>query len=233
MQDETPPRPAEGASKQRILRAAIREFETYGYAGARVDRIAEAAEANKQLVYRHFGSKEKLYDAVFSHLTAQLRDFGTRASKAGVPYTDWFVPAEGEEPDENMAQTTWTRLLTWEGLAPSTRDTGLLTMLRENYAIQARELRSDPRAQAALTRFPAHLLVALVIAADHLPFATPSVFAALLDKEAATHQDVVDWFEFVKELLSAVGPAPDVAEPPPSPRRHERAKFGSVTSSVT
>ena len=53
-------------TKQRILAAGATEFATYGIAGARVDRIAAAAAINKSQIYSYFGSKEKLFDAVFA-----------------------------------------------------------------------------------------------------------------------------------------------------------------------
>jgi AcrR family transcriptional regulator len=52
------------ATKARLLAAAYDEFVRVGLAGARVDRIATAAQANKQGIYAYFGSKEGLFDAV-------------------------------------------------------------------------------------------------------------------------------------------------------------------------
>ena len=52
-------------TKQRILEAATEEFSRYGFAGARVDRIAQSAGANKALIYAYFGNKEKLFAEVF------------------------------------------------------------------------------------------------------------------------------------------------------------------------
>ncbi|MFE4500922.1 TetR family transcriptional regulator [Rhodococcus sp. NPDC056743] len=54
------------ATKKRILDAAEEEFVHYGIAGARVDRIAENAAANKAMIYRYFESKDRLFDVVFS-----------------------------------------------------------------------------------------------------------------------------------------------------------------------
>jgi AcrR family transcriptional regulator len=54
------------ATRARILDAAEVEFASFGIAGSRVDRIAEAASANKALIYKYFGSKEDLFDAVFA-----------------------------------------------------------------------------------------------------------------------------------------------------------------------
>jgi AcrR family transcriptional regulator len=54
------------ATRARILVAAAEEFGQFGIAGARVDRIAESASANKAMLYRYFGNKDDLFDAVFS-----------------------------------------------------------------------------------------------------------------------------------------------------------------------
>lgn len=48
-------------TKEAIFQAACIEFAEHGLAGARVDRIAQAANANKAMVYYHFKSKEALY----------------------------------------------------------------------------------------------------------------------------------------------------------------------------
>jgi AcrR family transcriptional regulator len=59
------------ATRARILESAAAEFGSFGIAGARIDRIAENAGANKAMIYRYFGSKDELFDAVFSaHVVA-------------------------------------------------------------------------------------------------------------------------------------------------------------------
>ncbi|MFE5570390.1 TetR family transcriptional regulator [Amycolatopsis japonica] len=52
------------ATKRKLLDAATTEFATYGIAGARVDRIAKNAGANKALIYAYFCSKEELFEKV-------------------------------------------------------------------------------------------------------------------------------------------------------------------------
>jgi len=52
----------------RILEAAKQEFATHGLAGARVDRIAAKAGANKRMLYYHVGKKDDLYLAVIERL---------------------------------------------------------------------------------------------------------------------------------------------------------------------
>ena len=55
-------------TRQRILKAARREFAEYGLHGARVDRIAEKSHANKSMIYYIFGGKEDLYLAALESL---------------------------------------------------------------------------------------------------------------------------------------------------------------------
>ncbi|WP_305780771.1 TetR family transcriptional regulator [Nocardia nova] len=57
-------RAAGHATRGRILAAAKAEFARYGVAGARINRIAEAANASKDRLYAYFAGKDDLYAAV-------------------------------------------------------------------------------------------------------------------------------------------------------------------------
>src|SRR5579864_5447913 len=57
----------------RILKAAKEEFAAHGLAGARVDRIAAKAGANKRMLYYHVGKKDELYLAVLEGAYEQIR----------------------------------------------------------------------------------------------------------------------------------------------------------------
>ena len=57
----------------RILAAAKHEFSSHGLAGARVDRIAAKAGANKRTLYYHVGKKDDLYLAVLEDAYQQIR----------------------------------------------------------------------------------------------------------------------------------------------------------------
>ncbi|MFI9504387.1 TetR/AcrR family transcriptional regulator [Nocardia sp. NPDC052566] len=47
--------------RQAITDAAIAEFMSNGYAGSSVDGIADRARVSKPTIYKHFGSKERLF----------------------------------------------------------------------------------------------------------------------------------------------------------------------------
>ena len=61
------------ATRKRILDAALIEFSTYGHGGARVDRIAAAAEASKPMIYSYFGDREQLFKAALKEAYVQIR----------------------------------------------------------------------------------------------------------------------------------------------------------------
>ena len=61
-------------TRSRILDAAERAFAEGGLAGARVASIAEAAGANKAMLYYYFDSKEALYFAVLERVMGQVAE---------------------------------------------------------------------------------------------------------------------------------------------------------------
>ncbi|WP_370181175.1 TetR family transcriptional regulator [Rhodococcus wratislaviensis] len=67
-------RTAGEATRERILAAAKEEFARHGVAGARINRIAEAARASKDRLYAYFDSKEALFDAVIAQWIAETTE---------------------------------------------------------------------------------------------------------------------------------------------------------------
>ncbi|MFD0687581.1 TetR/AcrR family transcriptional regulator [Actinomadura fibrosa] len=97
------------ATRRRIFQAAAAEFAAHGLAGARIDRIATAARANKQAIYLYFGGKEKLFGAVVRAKVDEIchsndLDPDDIAGSVGHLF-DWYQ----DNPD-------LIRLLLWEAL---------------------------------------------------------------------------------------------------------------------
>lgn len=61
-------------TRARILDAACNEFAAHGLGGARVDRIAANAGANKRMLYYYFGNKDDLFLGVLEGAYAHIRD---------------------------------------------------------------------------------------------------------------------------------------------------------------
>ncbi|HLP47193.1 MAG TPA: TetR/AcrR family transcriptional regulator [Candidatus Kapabacteria bacterium] len=75
-------------ASQKILKAALKEFSTYGLSGARMERIAKVAKVNKAMIFYYFSSKEKLYEVVirkvFSSVYPKIIELVSLHPTAGV-----------------------------------------------------------------------------------------------------------------------------------------------------
>jgi AcrR family transcriptional regulator len=59
--------------RRALLEAAARAFARGGYAATNLDDVAAEAGVSRVLIYRHFGSKAELYQAVLADIGDQLR----------------------------------------------------------------------------------------------------------------------------------------------------------------
>ena len=89
-------------NQERILKAATEEFALYGLGGARVDRIAARAGANKRMLYYYYGNKEDLFLAVLEARYAHIR-----RAELGLHLLD-LDPAQGMR---RMVEFTWNYYL--------------------------------------------------------------------------------------------------------------------------
>jgi AcrR family transcriptional regulator len=62
-----------------ILQGAAAAFATKGFAGTAMEEVAAASGITKEIVYRHFASKEELYRAVLDGVVRSLQAEFTRA----------------------------------------------------------------------------------------------------------------------------------------------------------
>jgi len=119
-----------GANRARILDAATAEFARCGLGGARVDRIAAAAGANKRMLYYYFGNKEALFTAVLAAAYEHIR-----AAEAKLSLQD-VAPDEGVR---RMVAFTWDYYLAHPEF---------LTLLNTENLHEARHLAGSPKIRA-------------------------------------------------------------------------------------
>ncbi len=60
-------------TRQEILDVAAREFADRGFAGGRVDEIAQRTRTTKRMIYYYYGGKEQLFVAVLERAYAEIR----------------------------------------------------------------------------------------------------------------------------------------------------------------
>ncbi|MFE3291010.1 TetR/AcrR family transcriptional regulator [Rhodococcus sp. NPDC059234] len=71
-------------TRENILEVATTEFADKGYAGARVDLIAERTDTTKRMIYYYFNDKEGLYQAVLERSYGEIREQESRLNLEGL-----------------------------------------------------------------------------------------------------------------------------------------------------
>jgi len=119
----------------RILAAAKQEFATHGLAGARVDRIAVKAGANKRMLYYHVGKKEALYLAVLEGAYEKIR-----AEERGLDLEHLAPP----EAIRRLIEFTWGYFL---------RNPEFLALLNTENLARARHLKRSTKVKSLHSPF--------------------------------------------------------------------------------
>jgi len=117
-------------TRRRILDAATAEFSQHGLGGARIDRIARRAGANKRMLYYYFGGKDALFLAALEARYAHIRE----AERA--------LQLEHLEPRaalDRLVRFTWDYCL---------EHPEFLTLLNSENLHKGRHLRNSRRVQA-------------------------------------------------------------------------------------
>lgn len=131
------------ATRARIFEAAVAEFAAHGIAGARIDRIAAAARANKQLIYAYFGNKAELFTQVLGKVMLDLA--------AAVPVDPDDIEGWIDRlMDYHETHPEVLRLLFWEGLEYGTTDLPDEAERQEHYRRKVATLQ-DGQARGVIT----------------------------------------------------------------------------------
>ena len=103
-------RAAGHATRKRILAAAKDEFAAFGYAGARLNRIAGTAAASKERLYSYFANKEALFEAVTRAWVTQVGVDTSWLTAEGIPdYVGRLFDSYVRYPD-NVRLQMWIEL---------------------------------------------------------------------------------------------------------------------------
>ena len=187
-------------TRERILQAAETEFGDYGYAGARVSRIAARAGVNAQLISYYFDGKAGLYQALLS----QWREVTADLSRPDRPLSEIVAGFARAAATHRW----WIRLLVWQALGDSPdypgTDTGLgISGVNEPDCLtqQVVELRRRQDAGELATDLePAHLLLALFAAAC-APTVLPHIARRIVGADPASEEFLATYTDQVARLV--------------------------------
>jgi TetR/AcrR family transcriptional regulator len=125
-------------SRERIFDAALQEFSTRGFAGARTSAIARRAAINEQMIFHCFGSKEGLYREVLHREMARISTL--LESRASADFASNL--AFGYEAIcSNPAQLSQLRMWQWEALEGKRSDLMAERERRAFFQAEAAQLR--------------------------------------------------------------------------------------------
>ncbi|MCO1656276.1 TetR family transcriptional regulator [Pseudonocardia humida] len=166
------------ATRGRILDAATREFAEHGIAGARVERIVAAARTNKAQLYGYFGSKEGLFDAIFS---GSLERIVNVVPIDATDLADWAVRLY----DEYLRRPDLIRLATWARL--ERRPAGHLVEDADRLDDGKLGAIADAQAAGLVRAGDPFDVMAMVIAMSMAWSPVSNVYAATADEPAQLH----------------------------------------------
>lgn len=180
------------ATKEKIGKAALKEFTERGYDGTTISKIAMRAGVSKQLLSHHFPSKEDLFREVHD-----LR-FRKVASQEIVP----LEPADlmAERFRARAQDVDYVRFLTWEAASGHDssipgRNARLHRIIEKASAI--RELQRRGRIPANLD----HRLLQLAITSlATYPLAFWQVTRLVTGRDPTDPQFHKDWYQFLQKV---------------------------------
>jgi TetR/AcrR family transcriptional regulator len=183
-------------TRERILEAALIEFGEHGFAGARISAIAGRAGVNEQLISYYFDGKEGLYRT----LQQRWQMTSATASRPELALAD--VVARFLRL--NIDQRSFARLLAWDGLADTGRDSDAAEP-DPYFTEMVEDMRRRWRAgELADDLDPAYVLL-MLFAAAFAPTVIPQIARRLtgLSVDSATFQEAyADQLRRVVERLS-------------------------------
>jgi len=183
-------------TQERILQAAFKEFAAKGFAGARVDAIAQGAAINKRMLYHYFGDKEALFREVLRRKIEQRQAWGVATPddpRESLPY--WF--------DLACKDKDWIRLLEWEAL-----QFGEGRLIDEERRLEAarqavqRILRRQARGRLSADLDSRNMLLAM-LALTWFPVAFPQLTRLITGVTASDPRFIRSHHKFLRHMATA------------------------------
>jgi AcrR family transcriptional regulator len=164
------------ATKARIFEAAVAEFARHGIAGARIDRIAAEAKANKQLIYAYFGNKAELFAIVLEKKMLHLAE--------AVPVDPDDIEGWVDRlMDYHAAHPELLRLLFWEGLEYGSDELPHESDRQDHYARKVAALQDGQDRGVVTDAIPAADLLFLLTALANWTVVVPQMRRILVGGE--------------------------------------------------
>ena len=179
----------------RILAQALREFSTYGYAGARMDRIAKKARVSKRMPFYYFTNKAHLFEIVLEEALQIGKSQEPNGDAIGtVPFWSLF----------HMNNPHWGRLLGWEGLEWRRANLPRVKKRRTAWKKLLKELESSFDSRTWAENLDPFYVMFGLIAVELAPVILPNLAYTLLGEDVNSPTFKAKWVSLVSVLGAAV-----------------------------
>ena len=199
------------ATKRRIFAAAVDEFATHGVAGARVDRIATNAKANKESIYRYYGTKDELLGRVLDQYLDERGHDMLPTSKDLDQYAADMIAFHRAHPE-------FLRLSLWEALESGSQlSSEHVAHRREHYQSKLESVTEMQSAGAIDPDIDPRFLLIVLYAMAGWWFVLPQSARMIMGEELDA-DDLDRFTEFVAESIRKIA-APARKKSAPKARR--------------
>ena len=103
-------------TRAEILAVATAEFADRGYAGARINEIADKTSTTKRMIYYYFGGKERLYIAVLEQAYSRIRSLEQQLDVEHLDPVEAIRELAGLTFDHHEAHPDFIRLVSIENI---------------------------------------------------------------------------------------------------------------------
>ncbi|PZO41544.1 MAG: TetR family transcriptional regulator [Pseudanabaena frigida] len=151
-----------------ILEGAMQEFLEHGYAGARIDRIVEAAGVSKATVYRHFPDKEALFTAIIQQMSCRKTIFELQSQQSFEESPSVFLKQYASKMLDNVAEDpqvlTFLRIIVGEsGRFPELARAFVINIEKVGLEFLTQYLTNHPQLQIADPEVTARVFIGTLI----------------------------------------------------------------------
>lgn len=182
MQVNSPTEPQ--TTEERILEAAVQEFMSKGYAGARTTAIAEAAGVTHAMLHYYFRSKDKLFDRIIESKIGTLRDIMLSSlGDPSIPLFDKIKNAIESHQDFIAANPELPRFMINEVLSRPDRMPKVIEQLKHHtpLVVESLQRQIDEYTDRGLCRrVDAGMLMLDIVSLNIFPFSARPMVNALL-----------------------------------------------------
>lgn len=172
------------STEERILEAAVQEFMTKGYAGARTTAIAEAAGVTHAMLHYYFRTKDKLLDRIIESKIGTLRDIMLASlGDPTIPLFDKIKSTIENHQDFIAANPELPRFMINEVLNRPDRMPKVIERLKHHtpLVVQSLQRQIDEYADRGLCRrVDAGMLMLDIVSLNIFPFSAKPMVNALL-----------------------------------------------------